>query len=41
MSQKPYNEQEKFKFWAKNGLNLKLRHRKDQKMILSGRYGDP
>ena len=31
----------KFKFWAKNGLNLKLRHRKAQKMILSRRYGDP
>ena len=31
----------KFNFWAKNGLNLKLRHRKAQKMILSGRYGDP
>ena len=30
----------KFKFWAKNGLNLKLRHRKAQKMILSGTYGD-
>ena len=29
----------KFKFWAKNGLNLKLRNRKAQKMILSGRYG--
>ena len=25
----------------KNGLNLELRHRKAQKMILSGRYGDP
>ena len=30
----------KFKFWAKNGLNLKLGHRKAQKMILSGTYGD-
>ena len=32
---------EKFKFRAKNGLNHKLRHRKAQKMSLSGRYGDP
>ena len=24
MPQKPYHELEKFKFWAKNGLNLKL-----------------
>ena len=30
-------EEEKFQFWAKDGLNLKLRHRKAQKMILSGR----
>ena len=30
----------KFKFWAKSGLNLKLRHRKAQKMILSERSGD-
>ena len=41
MPQKPYCEWEKFKFWAKNGLDLKLRHRQAPKMILSGRYGDP
>ena len=37
MPQKQYYEQEKFKFWTKNGLNFKLRHRKAHKMILSGR----
>ena len=41
MPHKTYCECEKFTFWAKNGRNLKLRHRKAQKMILSGRYGDP
>ena len=30
----------KFKFWIKNGLNVKLKHRKAQKMILSGKFGD-
>ena len=32
---------EKFKFCGKNGLHLKLKNRKDQKMILSERLGDP
>ena len=41
MPQKPYYEYENFKFWAKNGLNRKLEHRKAQKMILFERYGDP
>ena len=41
MPQKPHCECEKFKFWAKNGLDLKLRHRQAHKMILFGRYGDP
>ena len=31
----------KIQFFAKNGLHLKLTHIKAQKMILSGRYGDP
>ena len=31
----------KIQFCAKNGLHLKLTHIKAQKMILSGRYGDP
>ena len=31
----------KIQLLAKNWLNLKLRHRKAQKTILSGRYGDP
>ena len=41
MPQKPYCEWEKFKLWAKNGLDLKLRHSQAPKVILSGRYGDP
>ena len=41
MPQKPYCECEKFKFRAKNGLDLKLRHRQAPKMISSGRYRDP
>ena len=40
MPQKPYCKQEKFKFGGKNGLDLKLRHRKALKMILYRRYGD-
>ena len=36
MPQKQYYEYEKFKFWAKNGLHFKLRHRKAQKMIYLG-----
>ena len=31
----------KIQFCDKNGLHLKLTHIKGQKMILSGRYGDP
>ena len=31
----------KIQLLAKNWLNLKLRRRKAQKTILSGRYGDP
>ena len=38
---KPYNEKEKFKFWGKNGLKFKLKHRKAQKSILCRRFGDP
>ena len=41
MPQKPYYEYEKIQFCAKKGLHLKLTYIKAQKMILSGRYGDP
>lgn len=37
MPQKPYYKYEKIQFWGKNGLNLKLRHRKALKIILSGK----
>ena len=41
MSQKLDNELKGLKFEKKiNGLNFKLKHRKAQKSILSGRFGD-
>ena len=30
----------KLEFWEKNGLNVKLKHRKAQKTIFSWRFGD-
>ena len=41
MPQKPYYEKGKFTFSVKSLLNLKLRHRKAPRMILSEIYGDP
>ena len=40
----PWNRttnKKKSKFGGGNGLNLKLKHRKAQKMVLSGRFGNP
>ena len=42
MSQKAYTEQKKVRILRKeNGLNFKLKHRKAQKSILPGGFGDP
>ena len=41
MHQKPYYEQKKFKLCVKTYLNITLKHRKAQKTILFGRFGDP
>ena len=39
MSQKPYDEIKKYKFWGKKWAKFKLKHRKAQKSIWWGRFG--
>ena len=36
MHQKMYYEKQQFTFGGKKGVHIKLKHRKDQKIILSG-----